>query len=83
MNGPMNNGQGMNGHVEGPYESMLNGISNLNTNEMGEESVLNNGPSNMVVNDMNTLLNSLIEEDRYLEKTQEHSNMTSALSHIF
>ncbi len=88
MNGQasMNNGQGMNGHVppvEGSYESMLNGISNLNTNEMAEESGLHNGPSNMVVNDMNTLLNSLIEEDRYLEKTQEHSNMTSALSHIF
>ena len=88
MNGhvPLNNGQAVNGHVppvEGRYESMLNGISNLNTNEMVEGSVLPNGPSNMVVNDMNTLLNSLIEEDRYLEKTQEHSNMTSALSHIF
>ena len=88
MNGqaPMNNGQAMNGQVplvEGPYESMLNGISNLNTKEMSDESVLQNGPSNMVVNDMNTLLNSLIEEDRYLEKTQEQSNMASALSHIF
>ena len=84
--GPMNNGQALNGQVqpvEGSYESMLNGISNLNTNEMVDQSVLHNGPSNMVVNDMNTLLNSLIEEDRYLEKTQEHSNMTSALSHIF
>lgn len=82
----VNHGQIMNGQVplvEGPYESMLNGISNLNTNEMTDESALQNGPSNMVVNDMNTLLNSLIEEDRYLEKRQEHSNMTSALSHIF
>ncbi|XP_028405138.1 zinc finger protein GLI4-like [Dendronephthya gigantea] len=85
MNGqvPANNGRAMNGPGnEGSYESMLNGISNLNTNEVVEESVLQNSPSNMVVNDMNTLLNSLIEEDRYLEKTQEHGNM-SALSHIF
>lgn len=88
--GPMSNGQGptecINGQLppgEGTYESMINGISNLNTNEMVEESTLSNGPSNMVVNDMNTLLNSLIEEDRYLEKPHEQSNMTSALSHIF
>ena len=69
--------------IEGSYESMINGMGNLNTAEIVEEAVLPNGPSNMVVNDMNTLLNSLIEEDRYLEKNQEHSNMTSALSHIF
>ena len=82
----MNNGQTMNGQASAgdcSYESMLNGISNLNTKEMVDEAGLQSGPSNMVVNDMNTLLNSLIEEDRYLEKTQEHSNITSALSHLF
>ena len=69
---------------DGCYEVMVNSMGNLNTSEIAADQVVPpNGPSNMVVNDMNTLLNSLIEEDRYLEKKQGQENMTSALSHIF
>lgn len=65
------------------YEVMVNGMGNLNTSEVVEQAVPPNGHSNMVVNDMNTLLNSLIEEDRYLEKKQGQESMTGTLSHIF
>lgn len=53
----------------GNYEDlMVSGIGSLSTDNGGVSDFVGNG--NMVVNDMNTLLNSLREEERYLEMCQ-------------
>lgn len=53
----------------GNYEdAMISGIGSLSTDNGGVSDFVGNG--NMVVNDMNTLLNSLREEERYLEMCQ-------------
>lgn len=53
----------------GNYEDlMVSGIGSLSTENGGVSDFVGNG--NMVVNDMNTLLNSLREEERYLEMCQ-------------
>ena len=53
----------------GNYEDlMVSGIGSLSTDNAGVSDFFGNG--NMVVNDMNTLLNSLREEERYLEMCQ-------------
>lgn len=53
----------------GNYEdAMVSGIGSLSTDNGGVSDFVGNG--NMVVNDMNTLLNSLHEEERYLEMCQ-------------
>ena len=49
-------------------DAMVSGMGSLSTDNGGVSEFVGNG--NMVVNDMNTLLNSLCEEERYLEMHQ-------------
>ena len=55
------------------FDSVVSGMGALSTdtNRAAGQDFLGNG--NMVVSDMNTLLTSLIEEDKYLEMTQNPS----------
>lgn len=63
----------------GNYEdAMVTGIGLLSTDNGGVSEFVGNG--NMVVNDMNTLLNSLREEERYLEMCQSRGVTGSAMS---
>lgn len=69
----------------GSYEAMLNSMEALSTDGNGNEiNPFGLGNGNMVVNDMNTLLNSLVEEDKYLDMQQNSQRIAnSALSSIF
>ena len=63
----------------GNYEdAMVTGLGLLSTENGGVSEYVGN--SNMVVNDMNTLLNSLCEEERYLEMCQSRGVTGSAMS---
>lgn len=57
---------------------MVAGFGLLSTESSGVSEFVGNG--NMVVNDMNTLLNSLREEERYLEMCQSRGVTGSAMS---
>lgn len=67
----------------GNYEDvMVSGIGSLSTDNGGVSEFVGNG--NMVVNDMNTLLNSLREEERYLEMCQNsRGQMAGSAMSIF
>ncbi|KAK3729340.1 hypothetical protein QZH41_009052 [Actinostola sp. cb2023] len=68
----------------GNYEAMLNSMEGLSTNGGPDMSVFGLGNGNMVINDMNTLLNSLLEEEKYLEMQQNSHRMAgSAMSSTF
>lgn len=72
------------GHGSANYQEMLDGMEGLSTSIRPEVNGFGLGNGNMVINDMNTLLNSLIEEDKYLEMQQSTHRMTgSALSSLF
>lgn len=66
------------------YQEMLDGMEGLSTNTRPDVNGYELGNGNMVINDMNTLLNSLIEEDKYLEMQQNAHRMPgSAMSSLF
>ncbi|XP_068715582.1 transcriptional activator GLI3-like isoform X1 [Montipora foliosa] len=64
--------------AENYEEAMVAGFGLLSTESSGVSEFVGNG--NMVVNDMNTLLNSLREEERYLEMCQSRGVTGSAMS---
>lgn len=64
--------------MENYEDAMVTGIGLLSTENGGVSEFVGNG--NMVVNDMNTLLNSLREEERYLEMCQSRGVTGSAMS---
>lgn len=66
------------GSMENYEDAMVEGLGLLSTDSGGVSEFVGN--SNMVVNDMNTLLNSLREEERYLEMCQSRGVTGSAMS---
>lgn len=64
--------------TENYEDAMVTGLGLLSTESGGVSEFVGNG--NMVVNDMNTLLNSLREEERYLEMCQSRGVTGSAMS---
>lgn len=72
------------GSTSANYQEMLNGMEGLSTGGGPDVNAFGLGNGNMVINDMNTLLNSLIEEDKYLEMQQNTHRMAgSAMSSLF
>lgn len=65
-------------NMENYEDAMVAGLGLLSTDNGGVSEFVGNG--NMVVNDMNTLLNSLREEERYLEMCQSRGVTGSAMS---
>ena len=72
------------GYIDmGNYEdAMIKGMGQLSTNSSGGVSEFV-GNGNMVVNDMNTLLTSLLEEEKYLELQQNTRGMAGSAMSIF